>query len=152
MFLFDVSILDCILCEIPFLSMTFSHNNLFSKPSPIIDYLKLVTNMSKRSEEIIRLRDVLTKIPGVTKILWTEMCAIVHDRLEKGKVRSIFFLANNARAHILPTNQGIRIPKFARFTFLKKARQVRICLFEGPFKKGLRAKELNRPEEVSCSD
>jgi len=35
---------------------------------------------------------------------------------------------------------------------LKKSRHVKICLFEGPFKKGLRAKELNRPEEVPCSD
>ena len=48
--------------------------------------LYLETMTSKRSE-VIRLRDILSKIPGVTKILWTELCAIVHDRLEKGKVR-----------------------------------------------------------------
>ena len=110
-------------CEISFLSMTFSQTTKLvfkANPlSPIIDYLKLVTNMSKRSEEIIPLRDVLTKIPGVTKILWTEMCAIVHDRLEKGKVCSIFFLAT--RAHIFyPQIRAFAFPNLHDLRFWKR--------------------------------
>ena len=67
--------------KIPFLKLSQPY-----KYSLSLSLLPSKTMTSKRSE-VIRLRDILSKIPGVTKILWTELCAIVHDRLEKGKVR-----------------------------------------------------------------
>ena len=67
--------------KIPFLKLSQPY-----KYSLSLSLLPSKTMTSKRSE-VIRLRDILTKIPGVTKVLWTELCAIVHDRLEKGKVR-----------------------------------------------------------------
>ena len=70
-----------IVCHIKF-RFSSSHSNYTN----FVTTHSLRTMTSKRSE-VIRLRDILTKIPGVTKILWTELCAIVHDRLEKGKVR-----------------------------------------------------------------
>ena len=58
---------DCILFfKIPFLKLLQPY-----KYSLSLSLLPSKTMTSKRSE-VIRLRDILTKIPGVTKILWTE--------------------------------------------------------------------------------
>jgi len=82
--------------------------------------------------EVVRLKDVIAGVPGATVILWTEMCSIIANKLRKKK--------------------GIRVPNFARFTFLKKAKNKQICLFERTFKNGLRTHGLPNPQEVPCSD
>lgn len=82
----------------------------------------------------IELSHILESIPHASDVLWKEMCLSIKEKIDRG--------------------QGLRIPRVARFTWMKRSRKPRkICVFETVFTRaGLRAKAFNRPEEMPCSD